>query len=84
MIAARVFALLTLVGLVASQAAPTPSGVPACLLSCSQASCPTNDLTCLCVTEISAITVCVLSNCSASDQAAAASIAAQECGMSIL
>lgn len=83
MIAARVFGLLTLVGLVAAQAAPVPSGVPACVLSCSQASCPTNDLTCLCVTELAAITVCVLSNCSASDQATAVGLQGQECGMSI-
>lgn len=80
---ALVFALLSLVGYVASQAAPSASGVPPCLLSCSQASCPTNDLTCLCVTQISAITVCVLSNCSAADQQTAAGLAAQECGISL-
>jgi len=80
---ARFLALFSLVGYVAAQAAATPSGVPACLVSCSQASCPTNDLTCLCVTNIAAITECVLANCSAADQATAGTLAAQECGISL-
>lgn len=76
-------ALLTLVTLsrfvVGQTVTPLPN-TPQCLLTCSAKFCPTSQLQCLCVDEISNITVCALNTCNAADQATAGKIGAQICG----
>jgi len=66
---------------VSAQTVTPPAGTPPCLLACAMVSCPTSDLTCICVDQISAITSCVLANCSTTDQATAAQDATVICGI---
>ena len=73
-------ALAALAQLVSGQTVQPPANTPQCLLTCSAKSCPTSQLDCICVTELSAITSCVLSTCDTADQTTAAQIAAQICG----
>jgi len=62
----------------------TPPNTPQCLLTCTSQYCPTADLQCECVDQLNNITVCVLLNCSASDQVTAAQIASEICASGIL
>lgn len=79
MIAKGLFALLSIASAVAAQ---STAGIPQCLLTCSQKSCPDlTDLTCICVTHLTDITACALSSCSQADLATASTVAAQQCGI---
>ena len=81
MIATIFLALLSIASAVLGQSStPSTAGIPQCLVTCTQASCSLTDLQCICITNISAITACVLSSCDAADQATAATLAGQECG----
>jgi len=80
MIKTVLVALASLAAAVAAQA-PSTAGAPACLITCAQQYCNLTDLYCLCVTNITPVTECALSSCSAADIANASSIAAAECGM---
>jgi len=74
---ARYIALLALLGSVTAQ---STAGIPQCLITCTQQSCPDlSDLQCICVTNLTAITACALSTCSQADLANASAIAAQQC-----
>ena len=79
---ARLVRLVALVSYIVAQGAATPSDVPPCVINCSQASCPDDELQCICVSHTQDINLCVISNCTAADQAAASDLAAQECGIS--
>lgn len=69
---------------VAGQAVNPPPDTPKCLLTCAAASCPTpQQVDCVCVTEITNITTCVLHSCNAADQQTAVQVAAQICGTSL-
>lgn len=80
---APLIALLAVVGGVVAQtssATPNTAGIPQCLLTCSQQSCPDlTDLQCICVTKLTEITACALQSCSQADLASASTIAAQQC-----
>jgi len=81
MIKTVLVALASLAAAVVAQQ-PSTAGIPTCLVTCSQASCPDlTDLECICVTNLTAITECALASCSAADLANATTIAAQECGL---
>jgi hypothetical protein len=75
-------ALLTLVALsqfvVGQTVTPLPN-TPQCLLTCSMQFCPTSQLQCLCVDQVSNITICALDTCNSADQVTAETIAAQIC-----
>jgi hypothetical protein len=83
MIATGLVALLSIASAVVAQstaAAGSPPNIPACLLTCTQKSCPTSDLTCICITHLTDITSCALASCSQADLALASTLAADQCG----
>jgi CFEM domain len=80
MIASLFFVIISLVPNALAQSVAPPPGTPQCAISCSNEFCPTSDLTCICVTELSPITSCILANCTGSDLTAAENLGPQLCG----
>ena len=76
MLVASLVALLSLATSINAQAPP------ACVLTCAEQFCANlADLQCLCNDQVSEITSCVLTSCDTADQATAAQLQVQECGL---
>jgi len=67
---------------VLGQVVSPPPNTPPCLITCGLQYCPTGEMQCECVDQVSNITICVLANCSSSDVTLAGQIASQICGRS--